>query len=165
MKGRGRQTRGHASMSQALRAMPLLSTLATLISTLFLSACAIGNQHFGRSIDVADVARIEIGESTKQDILDLFGPPTYYSRPAGMEPSGTASRSDGQIELARDGEDIFTYEYREDGERFFTVLLFTRFSRTAIADTLMVFFDSEDLVRYVAFAKQSKGGGSPKAAR
>jgi hypothetical protein len=51
---------------------------------------------------------------------------------------------------------MFVYEYREDRENFLTILLFTRFRREVVADRLMVFFDENDMVRYVAFARQTE---------
>ena len=51
--------------------------------------------------------------------------------------------------------DVFVYEYREDRESFFTAILFTRFRREVLSDRLMVFFDDQDRVRYVAFAQET----------
>ena len=48
------------------------------------------------------------------------------------------------------------WEYREDRENFFTVILFTRFRREVLADRLMVFFDDADVVRYVAFTRETR---------
>ena len=126
--------------------------------------CAIGTQKTGRVIDPALIPAVKVGVSTKQDVLDLFGPPNTYSR-VGATTSGAGASLLGRPSEAPEGapapieakaaEDVFVYEYGEDHESFFTLLLFTYFRRTTIADRLMVFFDTKDVVKYLAYAKQT----------
>jgi hypothetical protein len=121
-----------------------------------LAGCAIGTQRFGRPIDASRVGEIQVGVSTKAEVLRDFGPPSSYAAlPVVPAPDGAAA---GGERLA-DGEPeprVFVYEYREDRENFFTVLLFTRFRREVMSDRLMVFFDEADLVRYVAFSRETQ---------
>lgn len=126
------------------------------------AGCAIGSQRFGRVIDSSLITQVKVGTSTKQDVLDLFGPPTNFKRQGGglgalLEGRGPGKvrQPDALVDVPRGAEDVFTYEYREENESFFTALLFTYFSRDTIADTLMVFFDAKDVVKYLAFAKQT----------
>jgi hypothetical protein len=129
--------------------------LASLCATLT-CACALGTQRFGREIDAAEIASLEVGVSTKADVLRLFGPPTTHSRlPVVPAPDADAP---GTVAREEPDSDVFVYEYREDRENFFTVILFTRFRREVLADRLMVFFDGADVVRYVAFAQQTDPG-------
>jgi hypothetical protein len=143
-----------------------------LVLGLTSGGCAIGTQKGGRVIDAGQIAEIKVGVSTKQDVLDLFGPPSSYSRVGatrsttgasllgrpggGTQPGGGGAPVgvQGTIE-AKAAEDVFVYEYTEDHEAFFTLLLFTYFRRDTIADRLMVFFDTKDVVKYLAFAKQT----------
>lgn len=124
------------------------------------AGCAIGNQRFGVVLDPALIPQIKIGTSTKQDVLDLFGPPTNYSRiPAtadmALQTTDQEWRARFPIEAAKAAEDVFVYEYREEEESFFSVFLFTYFSRDTLTDRLMVFFGPGDVVKYLAFAKQT----------
>lgn len=136
--------------------MRLRRLLLALLCTSFFSGCALGTQRFGREIDTARIASLEVGKSTKADVLGLFGPPTAYSRlPAVAAVDATAQAADPPGEP---DANVFVYEYREDRESFFTALLFTRFRREVLADRLMVFFDAGDVVRYVAFAKETGAG-------
>jgi hypothetical protein len=128
------------------------------ISVTMLLACALGTQRFGQAIDPRGIAQLEIGVSTKADVLRLFGPPTAHSRlPVVPAPDSAEPERAAQPEP---DSGVFVYEYREDRETFFTVLLFTRFRREVLADRLMVFFDAADVVRYVAFAKQTDEGAT-----
>jgi hypothetical protein len=136
--------------------------LALLLPLLLLSGCAIGNQKRGRVLDPALIPLVKVGTSTKQDVLDLFGPPATYSR-VGSTTSEAESSLLGRPAAGKEttgatgkeAEDVFVYEYVEDDELFFTVLLFTYFRRDTLADRLMVFFDTKDVVKYMAFAKQT----------
>jgi len=123
-----------------------------------LCSCALGTQRFGRAIDPAGIASLEVGVSTKADVLRLFGPPSALSR-LPVVPASDAVASE-TVSGAEPDSDVFVYEYREDRETFFTVILYTRFRREVVADRLMVFFDAADVVRYVAFAKDTGVGAA-----
>lgn len=149
--------------------------LALLCLLLPLAGCAIGRQKEGRVIDPQAVARIQPGTTSKQDVLDAFGPPTYQSRVgagvsgqdgsplAGALGQGTAQSS---VTITWDGavEDIYTYEYREHNETFFSLLLYTYWGQTTLSDTLMVVFDKQEKVRYAAFTKQTDAEYEPPEA-
>ena len=138
--------------------------LAGLLGCLLLAGCALGTQRFGREIDAASIASLEVGVSSKADVLRIFGPPSSTSRLPVVAPDGSAAldpRAPGGPEA-----DVFVYEYREDRETFFTAILYTRFRREVLSDRLMVFFDAGDLVRYVAYSQETgapdeQRGGAP----
>jgi hypothetical protein len=136
------------------------SSLAALllIGAVALSGCAISAQRFGRPIDAERIATIQVGVSTKADVLREFGPPSAYSAlpavPSPQDPSVTGA--DDLLARAEAESRMFVYEYREDRENFLTVILFTRFRREVVSDRLMVFFDERDVVRYVAFSRQTQ---------
>lgn len=142
-------------MRIALRFAPALALV------LAISACATGRQNTGRIIDTDRIPDIRVGSSNKADVLRLFGPPTYYSRLPPVPlfgPAGEVLWWSGAYE--EDPPDVFVYEYRQDSERFFTVLLYTRFQRQVRSDVLVVFFDDDDVVSYVSFAKQTDASAS-----
>ena len=129
-----------------------------VVSAVWLAGCALSTQRFGRPIDASRIPSIAVGTSTKADVLREFGPPSAYSAlpvvPSPQDPSATG----GEDLLARAEAEsrMFVYEYREDRENFLTVILLTRFRREVVSDRLMVFFDETDVVRYVAFSRQTQ---------
>ena len=129
-----------------------------LIGAVALSGCAVSAQRFGRPIDASRIANLVVGTSTKADVLREFGPPSAYSAlpvvPSPQSPAATGG--DDLIARAEAESRMFVYEYREDRENFLTIILFTRFRREVVSDRLMVFFDERDVVRYVAFSKQTE---------
>ncbi len=62
--------------------------LATLV---LLAGCVTGTQREGRVIDPGDVARIAVGETTRQEILERFGPPTNFAAATPMLAARAAS--------------------------------------------------------------------------
>lgn len=121
-----------------------------------LAGCAIGTQRFGRPIDAERIAQIQVGVSSKADVLRDFGPPSSYSALPVVPSEQESSAGEGPLARAERESRVFVYEYREDRENFFTVLLFTRFRREVLSDRLMVFFDPGDVVRYVAFSRETQ---------
>ena len=133
-----------------------MSTQRLLLCSLgcaLLAGCALGTQRFGRAIDAERIASLEVGVSSKADVLRLFGPPTATSRLPVVAP--VESPAPGLEAPSEPDPEVFVYEYREDRETFFTAILYTRFRRDVLADRLMVFFDASDIVRYVAFAQET----------
>ncbi len=137
-----------------------MSTRKVLLisGAVWLAGCAISTQRFGRPIDASRIASVTVGTSTKADVLREFGPPSAYSAlpvvPSKQDPS--VSGGEDLIARAEAESRMFVYEYREDRENFLTVILFTRFRREVVSDRLMVFFDEGDVVRYVAFSRQTQ---------
>jgi hypothetical protein len=134
-----------------LRALLLIGAVAA-------TGCAVSTQRFGRPIDASRIASVAVGTSTKADVLREFGPPSAYSAlpavPARQDPAVTGT--DDLLARAEAESRMFVYEYREDRESFLTIILLTRFRREVVSDRLMVFFDERDVVRYVAFSKQTE---------
>lgn len=122
----------------------------------FLPGCAIGLVETGRVIDVRKVAGVKVGTTSKQEVLDLFGPPTALSRVQGTT-RFEALPEGGQPQPVTRAlpEDVYTWEYREDHEKFFTLLLYTYWGRVTLTDSLLVIFDEKEQVKYLAFARQT----------
>lgn len=134
---------------------------AALLPLALLAGCAIGFMETGRVIDAAKVADVKVGTSTKQDVLDLFGPPTSMARVHGITRFDAPPPASGAEWLAAHQEDAYTYEYKQERERFFTLLLYTYWGRVSLSDTLLVIFDTEGKVKYLAFAKQTDAEPEP----
>ena len=135
--------------------MQLRGALLWILALPFLTSCAIGTQRFGQPIDASQLANVQIGVSTKADVLRDFGPPTSYANLPVVPTEALQSLAEEALAATEAATRVFVYEYREDHENFFTVLLYTRFRRHVLTDRLMVFFDPHDVVQYVAWAKQT----------
>ncbi len=132
-----------------------------MLGLLSVTGCVMGTQRDGRIIAVEDVARVVVGTTTKQEVLELFGPPNSFKRlreelEADFDP-------DERLFLPLYDENVYIYEYSEDSETFFSAaLLYTYFNRERLADRLMVIFDDDDVVAYLAFSKQTDAVPEPE---
>ena len=142
---------------QLRRALPWI---LALLCAVLLTSCAIGTQRFGQPIDASQLANLQIGVSTKADVLRDFGPPTSYASLPVVPSEALSALAEEALAATEAATRVFVYEYREDHENFFTVLLYTRFRRHVLSDRLMVFFDPSDVVQYVAWAKQTPSDDS-----
>lgn len=132
-----------------------------LVALLVLAGCVMGTQRDGRVIASADVAQISVGSTTKQEVLDRFGPPNSFKRL--REELEEDFDPDERLFLPLYDENVYVYEYTEDSETFFSAaLLYTYFNRERLADRLMVIFDDDDVVAYVAFSKQTDAVPEPE---
>ena len=147
---------------QALRPITLTSLL--VLSMCLGSGCVVGRHFDGRRIPAESVPQIVIGKTTKQDILDVFGPPRVFSR---VELSDLAERlvsrvggGSDQISIELDPtlfDEAYLYEFRQENETFLTVFfLYTYFMRDRKSDQLLVIFDPNDRVSHVAFVEGTK---------
>ena len=105
------------------------------------SGCVIGRHYDGRQIDPAIVDQIQIGVTTKQEVLDLLGPPRIFSR---VQLSDLADRLVARVAGSSDNvsvtldptlfDEAYLYEYRQENETFFTAITWPVRSCTSARD-------------------------------
>jgi hypothetical protein len=153
---------------RAIRSRGLPAVAVAILAAL--PGCVTGGERYGRVIDPALVARVEVGVTGKQQVLDLFGPPTVVSPTVegdtllaeGNFPTPDLALDPGLGSTPRD-EDVYTYQYREENEVFLSLaLIYTYYSREVLTDTLMVVFDEADVVKYLAFTRQTETEPEPE---
>lgn len=131
--------------------------LLTLLCTTLLPACFIVRGHQDRPIDRDKIPVIQRGVTTKQQVLEMFGPPQGID---GREivASGDLFGLPGdhrrveQLVSAR----YFRYTYyRANGWALIT-FVFNYVDADVKADNLIIFFDGNDVVDDYAFADDTK---------
>jgi outer membrane protein assembly factor BamE (lipoprotein component of BamABCDE complex) len=107
-----------------------------LIACLAGAGCVLSQSTDGTPLDDAQVEALEIGRSTRADVVRLFGAPDdiIYSNLA----------HDALVERA------FRYERTRRKTTFFSVILFSTSRSDRNGDHLVVFFDDEGIVQDVA---------------
>lgn len=137
---------------------PLLAPvlLGLLLAVTSLEGCAIAHVHQGAPIDAARIKDIQVGVTTKQEIIDWFGPPQEVKRPELL--SDIFQRLDLTEGQTRSliYPDIFSYQYNEGDVRGILLILFNHINIDLRSDTLAIFFDDQDRVKYVGFTKGVK---------
>ena len=107
---------------------------ALLLISLLAGGCMIGRRYVGSEIRADANEQIEIGRTTRADVLETFGPPDRIVR-------------------QRDG-DVFVYRYQQRNESQLTIEepvitnfeIFSYEKTQEKRDVLMVFFDREGVV-------------------
>lgn len=142
----------------SIRAAGTLLPLAALL--LFAAGCVTGTQHEGRVILARDVAKVKVAKTTRQEVLDIFGPPSSFARVPEAAPRAPGAPLAPAVGERGVPADVYLYEYKEENESFFSVILiYTHFKREKLADVLMVSFDPADRVKLLAYVRQTEAGG------
>ena len=116
------------------------------------SGCVNLSGDFGSRIPLENLPRIRNGETTRDDIMAWFGPPSAFFNPSFLQV--IAGRTDVARTPAPVLDDVWTYRFIENETRvFFVPILFATIDAAATAETLVVFFDEEGRVKYHAFRR------------
>jgi outer membrane protein assembly factor BamE (lipoprotein component of BamABCDE complex) len=125
--------------------------LVALAST----GCISIDGHFGSRIPTEHLSRIQVGETTREEITAWFGPPSAFYNPTVFD-----LIFDDPDELTAPErpilDDVFTWRYVENEARvFFVPILFALARGEATAETLIVFFDDAGRVEHYAFRRDA----------
>lgn len=124
------------------------------------SGCMVGRVTQGAPIPVDAMAKLERGKTTRQQVLDLLGPPIEYKRPELAD----LLVSDEGVRLrpvaGRIASDVFTYQFTEGALNLGSVILFTYGRFDVRSNLLVVFFDEHGVVEDFAYREQLPGTSS-----
>ena len=118
------------------------------VAVAILLGCATGRERFGRPIASERLAQIEVGRSTRSEVLALLGPP--------LRDPHEKKRAASEDEEREPVERALYWEYSERHELFGSAILYTYYSQDTLTDTLMVVFDERNVVEAVAFERETK---------
>ena len=132
-----------------------------LPATVMLSGCVVGRVYRDHPLDEVKVAGIQRGVTTKQEILDLFGPPQEIEAreltAIGIPFEPFLSRRGDKPPVERIvAARFFRYTYtRGNVMALSLVLLFTYAEFDQKSDNLVFFFDGDNKVEDFAFRKDT----------
>lgn len=145
-------------MSARRRGGAALATAAGL-GLLASTGCVSFTGEFGTRIDGEQLARIVDGETTRDQVIAWFGPPSAFFNPTFLDV--ILEHEADVLAPAPVLNDVFTYRYiRNNTRAFFVPLAFAVVRAGAMAETLTIFFDDQGRVRYHAFRRDATGPGS-----
>jgi len=127
-----------------------------LALTLTMPACFMARGYLDRPIDDTKIPLLARGVTTKQQVLEMFGPPQAID---GREIVNVGdllglpgnNRRVEQLVAAR----YFRYSYQRANGWIVLTVVFNYMDADVKGDTLIVFFDGEDKVQDYAFAKDT----------
>ncbi len=121
---------------------------AALLATLASSGCFSLSGHFGAPIPQAHVVEIRDGVTTRDQIIQWFGPPSAFFKPSLLDLI-FANVEDMETPSAPLVEDVYSYRYIETRVRVAIVPLLALHTRAKTRTaSLTLFFDEAGVVRY-----------------
>src|SRR5262245_60524867 len=147
---------GNSRPSMQNRRMIRFKLLFLALVVALLPACFMVRGHLDKPIDDTKVPLLERGVTTKQQVLDMFGPPQAID---GREIVNLGdefglpgdNRKVEQLVAAR----YFRYSYQRANGWAVITFVFNYVDADIKADTLIIFFNGDDKVEDYAFAKDT----------
>ena len=132
--------------------------IAALLLALACAGCVSFTGEFGTRIPLDRLPQIRDGETTREEIIAWFGPPSAVFNPSFLD----VILEDEQ-DIATPApllDDVYTYRYIEnDTSLFFVPIFYGRLRAGATLETLTVFFDEEGRVEHHAYRRDATGRG------
>lgn len=138
----------------------IVATSGGFLVACSLSGCVIGRVQRERPLDFEAIGKIQPGVTTKAQILDLFGPPQEIEARelvavgTPIEPFVSRRGEKPPIEKLL-GARYFRYTFERGNAFALIMVLFNYGEFDQKNDTLIVFFDGNDVVEDFAFAKDT----------
>lgn len=131
-------------------------TSGVLLVLLFSTGCIVGRYYEGPEILAEKIKDIKPGITTKEEIIEWFGPPQNYMSPTVFnkilrdldvtgEPLGTFPFAN-----------ILSYQYDQANIKALVLVLFNYAEAKVKSDHLVIFLDENGRVKYYGFHRGTK---------
>jgi outer membrane protein assembly factor BamE (lipoprotein component of BamABCDE complex) len=133
-----------------------------LVLALALPGCILGRVRDEQPIDPEKVAKIVPGQTTKKEVVELLGAPTFVNDRIGLRtgpPRHQQGPSAGPIldEIVRSPLDhTYTYEYTDSKSASLYLLIVSFTNQETKRDRVVVFFDERGVVSHVGSSLNAK---------
>jgi hypothetical protein len=127
--------------------------VGVLFLCFFFAGCVIGRYYEGPKISPEKVKEIKPGVTTKEDVLNWFGPPQNYISPTIF------NQILRELDMTREPvntyffANILSYQYNQGNIRGLVLILFNFLEGKVKSDHLVIFLDDHDRVKYYGFYK------------
>jgi len=139
---------------------PIILWTTAVLSAVVLSGCVMGRVYRDHPLDEVKIAAIQRGQTTKQEILDLFGPPQEIEAreltAIGVPFEPFISRRGDKPPVERIvAARYFRYTYTRANAMAIILILFNYGEFDQKSDNLVVFFDGDNKVEDFAFRRDT----------
>ena len=139
---------------------PIILWTTAVLSAVVLSGCVMGRVYRDHPLDEVKTAAIQRGQTTKQEILDLFGPPQEIEAreltAIGVPFEPFISRRGDKPPVERIvAARYFRYTYTRANAMAIILILFNYGEFDQKSDNLVVFFDGDNKVEDFAFRRDT----------
>lgn len=129
------------------------TTIGILFLSILLTGCVVGRYYEGPKISAEKIKDIKPGVTTKEEIINWFGPPQNYMSPTAF--NQILREIDVTIEPLNvyPFANILSYQYNQGHIRALVLILFNYVEGKVKSDHLVIFLDDDDRVKYYGFYK------------
>ena len=124
-----------------------------LILWLFSTGCVVGRYYEGPNIIAEKVKDIKPGITTKEEIIEWFGPPQNYMTPTVFNKILRDLEVTGEPLTNYPFANILSYQYDQGNIRALILVLFNYAEAKVKSDHLVIFLDENERVQYYGFRR------------
>lgn len=128
-------------------------TAGFLLLSLFSTGCVVGRYYGGPEIVTEKIKDIKPGITTKEEIIDWFGPPQNYISPRVFNQILRKMEATGEPLTTYPFAHILSYQYDRGNIRALILILFNYAEATVKSDHLVIFLDENERVKYYGFRR------------
>jgi len=130
-----------------------ISIAGVLLLSLFCAGCIIGRYYEGPQVLAEKIKDIKPGITTKEEIIDWFGPPQNYLSPTVFNQILRELDVTAEPLASYPFANILSYQYDRGNIRIFILVLFNYAEAKVKSDHLVIFFDENERVKYYGFRR------------
>ena len=131
-------------------------TGCVLVLSLFSAGCIIGRYYEGPNILAEKIKDIKPGITTKEEIIEWFGPPQNFINPTVFNKILRDLEVTGEPLTTYPFANILSYQYDQGNIRGLILVLFNYAETKVKSDHLVIFLDEHERVKYYGFRRGTK---------
>ncbi len=133
-----------------------LYAAGVLLLSIFSTSCIIGRYYEGPQILAEKLKKIKPGITTKEEIIEWFGPPQNYISPTVFNQILRELNVTREPLMSYPFANILTYQYNQGNIRALVLVLFNYIEARVKSDFLVIFLDENERVKYYGFRRGTK---------
>ena len=130
-----------------------LCTAGVFLLLLCSTGCFVGRYYEGPEVLAEKVKDIKPGITTKEEIIDWFGPPRNYISPTVFNRTLRKLEVTGEPLTTYPFANILSYQYDRGNIRALILILFNYAEAKVKSDHLVIFLDENERVKYYGFRR------------
>jgi hypothetical protein len=131
----------------------LPNTVSVLLVLLFSAGCIVGRYYEGPKMLAERIEDIKPGITTKEEIIEWFGPPRNYMSPTVFNKVLRDLEVTGEPLTTYPFANILSYQYDQGNIRALVLVLFNYAEAKVQSDHLVIFLDENERVKYYGFRR------------
>jgi len=136
---------------RGLGELPLI--IGVILFAFFLNGCVVGRYYDGTKVLAEKIKDIKPGITTKEEIVDWFGPPQNYVSPTVINEILAELDVTREPLMTYPFANILSYQYNEGRLRALILILYNHAEFDVKSDHLVIFLDEDERVKYYGFRK------------